>query len=222
MRMRIGTWNVDNWLLTDKHKNLIIGENCDVWLITELPAGWVNDRKFSDFHCHRSKGVMGRNQHWAAVLSFRPLIPLEDPHQASAAASVNGIMFCSTILPWRGSGGEHPWVGENHSARTADAITALLEKLPRSNLVWGGDWNHSLKGKEVAGSKRGRVHLLEAIKALNLQVPTTELFHRNDICFAIDHIGVPHDWTVISAKRIVALGLSDHDAYVIEVEIPDK
>jgi len=63
----------------------------------------------------------------------------------------------------------------------------------------------------------GRNHLLEAIKKLGLNVPTTELLHRGDYCNAIDHIGVPQAWKVESVKRIDAEGLSDHDAYVVEV-----
>ena len=62
----------------------------------------------------------------------------------------------------------------------------------------------------------GRRHLLAAIKGLNLQVSTTDLLHQKDICHAIDHIAVPVGWRIENARRIVAEGLSDHDAYVIE------
>ncbi len=99
---------------------------------------------------------------------------------------------------------------------TEDAIKTLLANLPKSDLVWGGDWNHSLIGKEYAGSMGGRNHVLEAVKRLELNVPTTGLSHRGNYCQAIDHIGVPLSWTVEFAKRIDAQGLSDHDAYVID------
>ena len=99
---------------------------------------------------------------------------------------------------------------------TKDVIETLLNKLPKSDLVWGGDWNHSLIGKEYAGSMGGRNHLLEAINKLGLNVPTTGLSHRGNYCHAIDHIGVPLSWKVECAKRIDAQGLSDHDAYVVE------
>ena len=218
--MRIGTWNVENRLLTEKHKKLLMGENCDIWLLTELNRKWVDGdgKKIFHFHCHLSRAVMGRNQHWAAVLSILPSIPLDDPHPASAAAIVNGITYCSTILPWRSVQAKaSPWVGSNHSEKTEDAIKSLLMELPASHLVWGGDWNHSLIGKEHAGSMGGRNHVLDAVKRLNLNVPTTGLLHRGDYCHAIDHIGVPLEWSVTSARRIVADGLSDHDAYVIDV-----
>jgi hypothetical protein len=165
---------------------------------------------------------MAGKQHWAAVLSLRPFSErLDDPHPASTAVVINGFTFCSTILPWRGSGGEHPWIGENHCARTKAAIETLLGKLPASNLVWGGDWNHSLHRKELAGSMGGRDHVLDAISKLSLRVPTEFLMHQTDACYSIDHIGVPSHWRLVSEKRIRAKGCSDHDAYVIEVEQTD-
>ena len=63
----------------------------------------------------------------------------------------------------------------------------------------------------------GRNHLLGAINQLGLNVPTTSLSHCGNYCQAIDHIGVPLSWKVESAKRIDAEGLSDHDAYIVEV-----
>ena len=59
--------------------------------------------------------------------------------------------------------------------------------------------------------------MLEAVEKLQLKVPTTDLLHRGDYCNAIDHVGVPNLWNVKSAERIRADGLSDHDAYVVEV-----
>jgi hypothetical protein len=218
--MRIGTWNVANRVITTGHRDLLLGQNCDVWLLTELNRKWLDgENRIDQYHCHLSAGIQGRikgsNQLIAAVLGHAPLIPLDDPHPASAAAVVDNITYCSTVLPWRSASGE-PWSGSNHSEKTEVAIATLLKALPRSNLVWGGDWNHSLVGKEHSGSMGGRNCLLGAIKSLGLQVPTDSLLHRNDISKSIDHIGVPAHWRVTSARRIDAKGLSDHDAYVVE------
>jgi hypothetical protein len=30
--MRIGTWNVENRLITEEHRDLLLAQNCDVWL----------------------------------------------------------------------------------------------------------------------------------------------------------------------------------------------
>ena len=227
--MRIGTWNVENRLMTGRHRDLLLGQKCDVWLLTELNRKWVDgDGKIFDFHCHLSAGIQGRikgsNQLLAAVLCLQAFDRrLPDPHPASAAAIINGITYCSTILPWRSAKGS-PWVGSKHSERTEGAIKLLLKQLPTSDLVWGGDWNHSLIGKEHAGSMGGRGHILDAAKKLKLNVPTTGLSHRGDYCQAIDHIGVPMSWKVECVARIPAGALSDHDgtlsdhdAYVVEV-----
>ncbi len=219
--MRIGTWNLDCRLPTDLHIATLHEQDCDVWLLTEVNPKWVScDGTICEFQCHLSTSVMARKQHWAAVLSRKPLTPQPDPHPASAFAVVDDLNFCASILPWRGSGGELPWTGATHADRTEAAISQLLSKLPKANLVWGGDWNHSLLGAEVAGSKGGRSALLKAIESLRLIVPTAELMHRNDICNAIDHIGVPQNWLMKSVKRIAADGLSDHDAYVIDAAFP--
>jgi hypothetical protein len=218
--MRIGTWNLDCRLPTALHVSKLEEQKCDIWLLTEVnPKSVALDGRICEFNCHLSTSVMARGQHWAGVLSRKPLTPKRDPHPASAIAVVDDLSFCASILPWRGSGGELPWTGATHAERTEAAISQLLTELPKKNLVWGGDWNHSLVGAEVAGSKGGRSALLKAIESLKLSVPTAELMHPKDICHAIDHIGVPQNWSIKSAKRIPADELSDHDANVIDVEI---
>jgi endonuclease/exonuclease/phosphatase family metal-dependent hydrolase len=219
--MRIGTWNIDNRLPSDLHFAILHQQDCDVWLLTEVNPKWVSrDGRIGAFHCHLSTGVMAREQHWAAVLSRSPMKPQPDPHPASAFAAVDDLNFCSSILPWRGSGGDLPWKGSTHADRTETAISQLLDNLPKVNLVWGGDWNHSMLGAEVAGSKGERHAILLAIDSLEMIVPTAALMHRNNKCNAIDHIAVPKTWVINSTERIDATGFSDHDAYVIEATPP--
>lgn len=217
--MRIGTWNVENRPLTQQHKKLILDQACDVWLLTEVHAKWAEKcgTKIMHFNAHLSKEVMGMNKYWATVLSVLPLEPLESPHEASAAAIIDGITYCSTILPWRGVKADlDPWHGTNHPEMTENTLKTLLRNLPKDDLVWGGDWNHSLIGEEYAGTLGGRNCLLAALDQLGLNVPTMGLLHRGNYCKAIDHIGVPLSWRIDSAKRIPSQGLSDHDAYVVE------
>lgn len=202
-------------------QELLLSADCNVWLLTE-----VNDRvELSGYSAHRGKARMAPRRSWAAVFSRAPLVALPDPHVASAAAVVDSITYCSSILPWKGSGGEPTWPGARprpnmHSGRTRYAVEILLRALPRENLVWGGDWNHALSGVESAGSKGGRVQVLQAVKESGLQVPTAELLHRLDGLLSIDHIAVPTSWTVRDARGLDATGLSDHDAYVVDVEVP--
>lgn len=216
--MRIGTWNMAGWLKPG-WRDLLLHADCDVWLLTE-----VNEAvELPGYSVHRAEARMAARRHWAAVLSKAPLTPLPDPHPASAAAVVDGVTYCSSILPWRSSPGEPMWPGAEpprnlHAGRTGYALKTLLAQLPRQQLVWGGDWNHALSGTESAGSLGGRARLLAAVEELDLQVPTAHLPHRLDGLLSIDHVGVPTTWTVRAAERVDARGLSDHDCYVVDAE----
>jgi hypothetical protein len=100
---RIGTWNLNNqW--SDEHNAFLRDQCCDVWLLTELKPRAVMSMRAAGLFCHCTSDFMPRKQHWTAVLSTHQLIKRDDPHSASVAAVVNGITFCSSILPWRGSG----------------------------------------------------------------------------------------------------------------------
>ena len=50
-------------------------------------------------------------------------------------------------------------------------------------------------------------------------MPTADLPHRLDGLLSIDHVGVPRPWSVLAAERVDARGLSDHDCYVVDVEV---
>lgn len=210
--MKVGTWNMEGrW--TPAHEELLRDQRCDVWLLTE-----VSDRMtLGDHNGIRTTSAMAPKKAWAGVFSTHPLERLPEPHPASAAATVDGMTFCSSVLPWKGSGGEAPWTGGNHAVRTEAAVRSISATLPHGDLVWGGDWNHSLSGREYAGSMEGRQHVLDAVEALRLDVPTSHEPHRISGLLSIDHIAVPRGWPAL-AKRVVADGLSDHDAYVVELD----
>jgi endonuclease/exonuclease/phosphatase family metal-dependent hydrolase len=218
--VRIGTWNMAGWLKPG-WQDLLLSAECDVWLLTE-----VNESvELPGYVAHYGEARMAARRHWAAIFSRAPLTPLPDPHVASAAAVVGGTTYCSSILPWRSSGGEPTWPGAEaprnlHSGRTRHAVDLLLRGLPRHDLVWGGDWNHALSGDEWAGTKGGRGHVLAAVEELGLHVPTAELPHRLNGLLSIDHIAVPRSWSVREARGLDARGLSDHDCYVVEVDVP--
>ncbi len=214
--MRIGTWNLaGRW--GDEHLAFLLAMDCDVLLLTE-----VSERLSVPGHTlHVGQATMAARRRWAGVLvRGDDLEPLDDPHPASAMASSHGLTFCSSILPWRSSGGNDPWVGERHVDRTGAAVRTLLTALTPSDLVWGGDWNHALSGREHAGSIGGRAHVADALATLKLRVPTADLAHRIPTLLSIDHIAVPIAANVVGAHRRDASGpprLSDHDAYVVEL-----
>lgn len=209
--MRIGTWNLaGRW--TADHERFLVAADCDVWLLTE-----VADRvELPGFHRHVSAGLMAAGRRWAGVYSRPALVPLPDPHVASAAARIAEVTFCSSVLPWRSCGGEPTWPGADHAERTAIAVQQLVRSFD-GRLVWGGDWNSALDGPEYAGSRGGRLAVLDAVEKLGLKVPTTWLPHRLPVQLSIDHVAVGHDRGVVGATRLDADGLSDHDGYVVEL-----
>ena len=162
---------------------------------------------------------MARHQHWSAILSRDPLHALPDPHTASVAACINGLTYCSSILPWAGCGRQPsaPWSGASLEARARAAIEAITGVLPTSRTVWGGDWNQNLVGGWQSVGSTGMRRVIESgVDLLGLRVVTGELPHRLSGSYTIDHIAVPTQWAVPKAERIPAFGLSDHDAYIIE------
>ena len=216
--VRIGTWNLaGRW--SDHHAALLEESACDVWLLTE-----VSDRlSLAGYEIHTSQALMAARRHWAAVLSRQPMNPLPDPHPASAAVSIGTTTYVSSILPWRGCGSGAPWVGENHASRTENAVGELVSNVAGTRpLVWGGDWNHALTGREYAGSQGGRRAVLAALDTLGLEAPTATLPHAIDGLLSIDHVAVPLGLEA-TASRVSAQRdgkrLSDHDAYVLDVEV---
>ncbi len=214
MKIRVGTWNLDGRWDT-RHASLLRDADCDIWLLTE-----VNEKlTLPGYFSHSTVEPMARRKAWARVLARGPLQPLNDPHPASAAATIDGITYCSSILPWKGCGAVHPWTGANHDEWTRHAVDQLAATLPAGPLVWGGDWNHALSGDEHAGSKAGRAHVLALVEARGLDVPTADLPHRIQGLLSIDHIAIPNAWQG-TPRRIPAekdgARLSDHDAYVID------
>lgn len=214
--MRVGTWNLaGRW--SDHHRSLMVDADCDVWLLTEVHAG----TGLPGYAVHRTQAHCAPGRHWAAIASRLPMASSPDPHPASAQAQVGGTTYVSSVLPWRSARTGPVWTGDGHAAKTQHAVDDLLLRIGASQrLVWGGDWNHALSGRETAGSKAGRTAILGAVAALGLDVPTADLPHALGGLLSIDHVAVPAG-TASGARRVVAEAagrrLSDHDAYVVEV-----
>ncbi len=217
--MRIGTWNLAG-RCSQRHLACLESADCDVWLLTE-----VSDRiTLPGYNGHLTSSPMRKNVQWAGIFSRTTLEPCADPHPASAMAMIGRTTYVSSILPWRGTGNVPPWQGTNHAERTWQALTDLEHNLPEAPLVWGGDWNHALSGREYAGSKRGRGVIAHLVECRDLSVPTADLPHALEGLLTIDHIAVPSNWEVLSAERVSAADatgrLSDHDVYLVSVDSP--
>jgi len=219
--IRIGTWNLDGKWSSD-HRAMIASQRCDAWLLTEVSTKALNDDIISyNFHMHHTFEYMTHEKYWSAILSTNELSPLPDPHTASAAALIGDVVFCSSILPWATCGSEpaQPWRGSNLEEKTKAAVEPIKRLLKNQKAVWGGDWNRNLYGGwEHVGSQAMQDAIDSVVNSLGLCVATRELPHRLDCSHTIDHIAIPKVWIVDDARRVSAIGLSDHDLYFIEVQ----
>jgi hypothetical protein len=165
---------------------------------------------------------MGAQKNWAAVWTRQSAAKVAAEYAWSAAAEQDGALFVSSVLPWRGAG-KH-WKGPQKT--TADRTAAALDQIKpllhdwNGAVVFGGDFNHALEGREYAGSLEGRVAIIELLGSLELKAPTAGLSHRVVGASSIDHITIPVGWSMSLTERVLAADgrgrLSDHDAYVVE------
>ena len=198
--VRVGTWNLEGrW--SEAHRELLAAQECDVWLLTEVR----DDTSLPGFGSHFTVARMGERRHWAGVFSRSRIEPLPDPHPASAAAVVMGWVWCNSVLPWRTCGTE-PWGEGTTSEKTSRALEQLMAGLPVGALVWGGDWNHAMEGREYAGSLAGRTAIKNVLADRQLQLVTQGLPHCIPGLFTIDHIAVPKAAEIVGVTRVVAEG----------------
>lgn len=217
--VRVGTWNLDGkW--SDEHRDFLTRQNCDIWLLTEVhPDAQLTDYKRADTNASTPKGGT-----WSAILSRLHIEKNDTPHPATAEAVIDDTTYWSSVLPWRTCGNQPPWAGSTHGDKMAAVLQQLEEAAPRAPLVWGGDWNQALIGRDYAGSTDGRQHLLATTGRLQLQVPTAGLRHQLPGHASIDHIAIPQDYLATRVEHVPAkhrnINLSDHDAYVLEFDRP--
>ena len=210
--MRIGTWNLEGrW--TSAHRTFLAGLECDVLLLTEVRS----DVELHGYWRHLTAAPMQPGHAWAGVLSRSPLDARADPHPASALATGEGMGYCSSVLPWRSSGTRPPWSSGTVGDRV-DAVLDCLRARLAMPLVWGGDFNHALEGPERAGSQAGRASIRALLDELGLTAVTTSLPHRLGGS-TVDHIAVASSATVNAVAQRDARTLSDHDAYVVDLDL---
>lgn len=215
--MKIGTWNLDGrW--SANHQQFLKNEECDVWLLTEVPNKFALDggELFPSMPMTPEKA-------WAGVWSNGNADSSQSPHPAAAMAVRDGVLYCSCVLPWRSA---RPWWPAEDTGDVAAMTAATLARLrpelkaATGAVVWGGDWNHALHGREVAGTYDGRVEIKKLRFELQLKVRTVCQPHAKPGLLSIDHIAVPAAWKVTKCWRVVAEAagkrLSDHDAYIVD------
>jgi hypothetical protein len=211
--VRIGTWNLDGRWSAD-HLALIQSQECDIWLLTEVPA----DASLPRMKGHRTKHEMTPGKTWAAIFASLEVIPQPDPHPASAMVLLDDFRVVSSVLPWRGCGSS--WEGATLEEKMSVTLSPLREVID-GKTVWGGDWNQALEGRDYVGTLGGRYEILDLVTSSELSVATAPLGSASRGHRSIDHIAVPINWDVAGVRRLGAAPegtrLSDHDAYVVTV-----
>ena len=100
-------------------------------------------------------GTMAPRRTWAAVATRAPLaacpIRIQQPPSRHRLAGPSRARCCrgAAAAPSRGAKAAH-------ADKTIRTLDVLVGRLPRERLIWGGDWNHALTGREYAGSIGGR------------------------------------------------------------------
>lgn len=228
--LRVGTWNLDrsepDW--RRPHQAEHVANQADVWLLTEVPSGWRHGSSTSVFSALRPDEP---DQHWAAITSRWQMEPIIAEHPALAMARINhrggAFLAASSVFPWRGAVEFWPAAdGDSFADRCAVTLAAHATAISRARgdlpVVWGGDFNQAMSGREYVGSREGRAALREAFIQLGLRAVTDDAAGQDPLQQSIDHIAVPLGWSSadVEVQRPQSDGrfLSDHPSYVVAVE----
>lgn len=196
------------------HQAVLRELDCDLMLLTEPHV----DVEIAGHRIHATSRRMGPKKHWAAILTNGVIERIDDPYPASAAALVDGILVCASVLPWPLAGENWPWGPPDHQLRMELNLDHIVKAMTSDLIIWGGDWNQPLTGNLAGFRRAARASILCVVDRLRLQVPTASLPGRHQPQCSIDHIAVPHSWSIRAAGHVaVERSLSDHDAYWVEV-----
>ena len=228
--LRIGTWNLNAKKVTRKQSALRVDQarfmevqNCDIWLLTEVPRDFAMEPGDTTFSDGEMEG--DADKAFAAVWARGGVEKLDEVHATAAFAKVGDLRVCSCVFPWRAAQSQGWPVKGDLATITLEAIGCARDALAggSGDLVWGGDWNLALEGRDDVGTPAGRSAVLDVVETLKLTVPTAGEDHTlGGGHRSIDHVAVPSHWAQGVATRVLAENadgrLSDHDAYVVAVE----
>jgi endonuclease/exonuclease/phosphatase family metal-dependent hydrolase len=240
--MILGTWNLEVYPPPHSRKgrqqvDALHHHDADLWFLTELHA----DLAVSAQAIHFSQPRDEANPDWRkATISTRwPIEPIpadDSPVEGRLAMArvyppgcEGSVLAVCSVLPWRGATphwrrllGSHLTYRDVY-AHLLDYVVRRIhaERQPGENVIWGGDFNQALIGRDYVGTLHGRAGLLRAFDEMELQVPTRDLPAKTVNHPAIDHIAIPAGWHVVTppATQVPTLesrSLSDHALYLVE------
>jgi hypothetical protein len=228
LKLRIGVWNLERSPVYSRtgagQADHLVSADPDVWILTEVPA---------DLRLRKGNVLVGspcpgeKGQCWTAIASRWPLVPLRGRHPTLQLAALRhpaaNVLVAASVLPWRSA--DRAWPGDAslpYAQQFAQCLSAHAAEIGQAShgyqLVWGGDFNQSLAGREYVGSLKGRALVWEAFDGLGLMPVTAAAAGSPAGTHAIDHIATPDSWTLetlsVERPRRDELVLSDHPAII--------
>jgi endonuclease/exonuclease/phosphatase family metal-dependent hydrolase len=228
-RLRLGTWNLNRdkpqWRQPFQADH--ISDEADVWLLTEVPAAWQHFTARLSLSGSRPHET---DQYWSAIISKWPLESIKAKHPSLAMARIKhpkgAFLAASSVFPWRGAAKHWPSKdGDSFADRCARTLRTHRAEICSARgvlpVVWGGDFNQALSGRDYVGRDAGRDSLSKAFAHLGLRAVTVDAEGQDLPQRPMDHIAIPEEWNSWTPKvrrpQTDNRLLSDHPSYVVLV-----
>jgi hypothetical protein len=232
--MRIATWNLQrggSTAVRQAQDTVLRQLGAEVLVLTEPGVTYVDGPGIV------ASPVREGHESWVAIVgpSVEPValdVPFERMAVAAAAvvSSVRLLVYGS-VLPWGFMGRDVPeFVGAGETSReaflrvlreqTAD-IKELRRRYPSHLVIWAGDFNQTVSGRNYGGSVVKREALQHALDELGLVAWNAAAAGADEDMHAIDLICGPRETSLSRQGRIDpvldGVVMSDHAGYWVEV-----
>jgi hypothetical protein len=146
-------------------------EEADLWLLTEVPAAWQRVTARLSFSVSRPGET---DQYWSAISSKWPFEPIKAKLPSLAMARIDhpggDFLAASSVFLWRGAAKSWPpGDGDSFAERCAATLEAHEEEIEKAGgalpVLWGGDFNQALSGRDYVGSEVGRGGTARCVQA---------------------------------------------------------
>jgi hypothetical protein len=227
--LRIGTWNMEKYPLAGSGKGpeaaaFMASTRVDLWLLTEVNAGWRTPREGLVVSSRRVLGDAQRR--WAGIQTALPSTLLLDDGPTLAAAeealclarvrlpagcSAATVLVACSVLPWGGAAASWPGLpAGNLNQQATFVLDHHVDRIRRARrpgepIIWGGDFNQALRrpspeleqaGYRTLGTVEGMARLRTAFDRCGLRPLTEYAEHCMPGREAIDHLAVSRELPV--------------------------
>lgn len=237
--MHVATWNLQRGgtsrAARAAQETVLQDLAADVLVLTEPGASYMNGPGVVT--SPRRDGDQKDDEPWVAIVgtSVEP-VPLEIPFErmaAAATARVNDVplVIYGSVLPWAFVGRAAPELLREGETATDAFLRVLreqaadIERLGRRHpdhaIIWAGDFNQTVSGRNFGGSATRREALLGALDRLGLVAWNGAAANVDEGMRAIDLICGPCERTIGRQGRIDptidGVVASDHAGYWVEL-----